>query len=480
MTHCRNSGSVKLAVIAVLCWLSSGFIVWIGVEFATQFIEPRQHGWRELQSADRNVAANWDGVWYQEIARDGYSYDPESAPTVVFFPAYPLLGRGLAAVTGLRISTSLVLVSNVCFLGALILLAKLLHRRGSGAEPGDNDWHSTTLMLVAVLPTGLFFRMAYTESMFLLLVLTAMSGMASGWRLWVIAAVIGLATATRSVRLVLLLPFADHIWRQLNDRPSVAPVLPDSGEVDSAKCCAPQTKSSVIPVKTGIQCDNDTFTLDSRLSGDTRSVSQRSQPLNSDPRSLPLLLKNIATTAVHLLLATWGLLAYSTWLWSTTGDPLAFSHNQTHWVARPERPWTEQTSALLMLEPIWGAYVPSNFAYWQNCDPGADPISSIRAFDPLIFVVAVLLMLIGWQKRWLQRGELLLSIGLIGIPWLIHAYPAVMHSQARYTVVVYPAWIVAGRLISSAGQPLAMFAITVLATILSLWSSLFATWYPFF
>jgi hypothetical protein len=315
-----------------------------------------------------------------------------------------------------------------------------------------------------------------------------MFGMASDWRLWIIAVVIGLATATRTVGVALLLPFADHVWKRLNGRTvfSSAEIARSKVGWDSiptgrdgipicdtrARCTDTKVANAASPSNAGA------LTLDSRLRGSDEALVHESRPLNPTPRSLPRLLKYVATTVVLVVISVWGLLGYSAWLGSTFGDPLAFSHNRAHWVARPERPWTEQALALVTLEPLWAAYVPSNYAYWQNLDPGAEAMLSVRSTDPLVFAATVLLVVVGWRQQWLGRGELLVSLGLLGIPWVMHAYPAAMQSQARYTVVVYPAWIVASRLISAGGRPLKVLAITMFASLLAFWSGLFGTWFP--
>jgi hypothetical protein len=54
--------------------------------------------------------------------------------------------------------------------------------------------------------------MAYTESLFLFLTLSAFLGMLRRWPLLLIAIMVGLATATRPVGLALLVPFALHLW----------------------------------------------------------------------------------------------------------------------------------------------------------------------------------------------------------------------------------------------------------------------------
>src|SRR5262245_13644407 len=73
----------------------------------------------ELQPLDQ--LCNWDCGWYVEIARSGYT----RLQATNFFPLYPALGRAFQELTTLEIETSLVLVSNLCGLAALVVIYRL-------------------------------------------------------------------------------------------------------------------------------------------------------------------------------------------------------------------------------------------------------------------------------------------------------------------------------------------------------------------
>jgi mannosyltransferase PIG-V len=149
--------------------------------------------------------ARWDSVWYLRIADSGYG---DSAPRAAFFPLYPLLVRGVGTLFGGSHGALLAaayLVSLAAFLGALALLHRLaeleLGRRL--ARP--------TLLLLAVFPAAVYFGAPYSESLFLLLAVGAFY--ASRTRHWAWAgACAGLASATRSAGLLLLLPLALIWW----------------------------------------------------------------------------------------------------------------------------------------------------------------------------------------------------------------------------------------------------------------------------
>jgi hypothetical protein len=68
----------------------------------------------------------------------------------------------------------------------------------------DSQDVATVLLLFGLWPTTVFFRMAYSESLFVMLSLLVLSGVRQQWPLTVLAALAGLATATRSVGVVLI------------------------------------------------------------------------------------------------------------------------------------------------------------------------------------------------------------------------------------------------------------------------------------
>jgi mannosyltransferase PIG-V len=149
--------------------------------------------------------ARWDSAWYLRIADSGYG---NSVPRAAFFPLYPLLIRGVATVLGGSNGALLVaayLVSLTAFLGALTLLYRLteleLGRRL--ARP--------TLLLLAVFPAAVYFGAPYSESLFLLLAVGAFYAARTGRWAWA-GACAGLASATRSAGLLLLLPLALIWW----------------------------------------------------------------------------------------------------------------------------------------------------------------------------------------------------------------------------------------------------------------------------
>lgn len=151
---------------------------------------------------------HWDGTWYRWIAVDGY--DPGHSANAAFWPLYPWLMELGAGITGWSVQTIGYLISNAAFLGALIVLYRLV--TSDFSEPIARR----TLWVVAIFPTAFFFTAIYTESLFLFLATSALFAARKGE--WLLAGIIGFfAALTRSAGLMLLAPFAvlfiqQHGW----------------------------------------------------------------------------------------------------------------------------------------------------------------------------------------------------------------------------------------------------------------------------
>jgi Gpi18-like mannosyltransferase len=191
--------------------LTSGIVV-LGASFGHQFVAPPGEtpgpGFHEKFSA-------YDGGWYKWIAATGYHYDPNHQSSTAFFPLYPLLGAGVMRLTGLGATWSLLIVSHSCLAAAFVVAAVYLHGR---RPPPDRATVSLTLLALGLLPATFFFRMTYSESVFLLLTLLFLLGIQRGWPLPVVALITGLATASRPVGVGLLLPLLIYVWRRSPSR----------------------------------------------------------------------------------------------------------------------------------------------------------------------------------------------------------------------------------------------------------------------
>ena len=138
----------------------------------------------------------FDSLWYLKIATQGYS--PEDGG-LVYFPLYPLLIRLLGKICLGNYLLAALFISNVAFVGVLFYLYKL-------TEMEFNDPAARrSVIYLAIFPTAFFFLAAYTESLFLLLTLTAFY--CSKENRWWLAGVLGfLASLTRLQGIVVAIP----------------------------------------------------------------------------------------------------------------------------------------------------------------------------------------------------------------------------------------------------------------------------------
>jgi hypothetical protein len=163
--------------------------------------------------------ANWDGQWYKTIAEKGYFFNRNTHSSVAFFPAYPLTGYLISRLTGLRVEIALFIISNIALTAVAILLGHYFSLRFSASNNSEyaGDY---AILAFALLPPTFFFRMVYSEALFLLVVMAVLYGIERRYPVLMIAALVGLGTAVRPVGIGLipsLLIYAWHIYPKFTD-----------------------------------------------------------------------------------------------------------------------------------------------------------------------------------------------------------------------------------------------------------------------
>lgn len=164
--------------------------------------------------------ANFDGEHYLSIAIFGYSGLEQA-----FFPVYPMLISFLARPFWSDLYHSLlsssvvgILISNIAFLGALIILWKLVKL------DFDDKTAYWTLIILLLFPTSFYFGAVYNESLFLLL--SVSSFYAARRNNWLLAGVLGaIASATRIFGLFLFPALLIEAWQRKKFTPQILWVL---------------------------------------------------------------------------------------------------------------------------------------------------------------------------------------------------------------------------------------------------------------
>jgi hypothetical protein len=167
----RRGDSAELWAFPLRVWVIHWLLVQIPATYALRFGVPNAPSppYGEVPPPLTGLAhwlveplRNWDGLWYRLIALEGYAGGTQSAKAA-FWPLLPGIMRGGSEVTGWTVDSVGYLVANLAFLGALLLLYRLIL-----LDFGDATLARRTLWVLALFPTALFFSAVYTESLFLL------------------------------------------------------------------------------------------------------------------------------------------------------------------------------------------------------------------------------------------------------------------------------------------------------------------------
>lgn len=138
----------------------------------------------------------WDASHYLGLAEKGYTAVGEGRFSIVFFPLYPWLIRAVAFVCQNYFAAAL-LVSGVTSICAALLLRRLVELDQPAKVAQSTVWY------LFIFPTAYFLHIAYSESLFITLVIGCM--LAARKQAWAVAGTLGaLACLTRVNGLVLV------------------------------------------------------------------------------------------------------------------------------------------------------------------------------------------------------------------------------------------------------------------------------------
>jgi len=146
--------------------------------------------------------ANFDGVHYLEIAKNGYTNNMR------FMPLYPLLIRVVSSFIPFVPSYWIGAFISLFFLiGSLLYLIKLLH------SDYLNNQSRIIILSLLVFPTSFFFLSVYSESLFLFLAVSSLYYARK--RKWMLAALLGFfSSLTRIVGFLIVVPLLIEFFSQ--------------------------------------------------------------------------------------------------------------------------------------------------------------------------------------------------------------------------------------------------------------------------
>jgi hypothetical protein len=196
----------------------------IGV-VARAVIDPvhgRVYAWVYSQLVWLDVWGVWDTGWFLDIARGGYpplhdaAYLASHQSVYAFFPAYPMLTRLFAPLTGDAFTAAL-LVANLALVVACCLLFRLV-----APEHGERVARTAVLFLL-LFPTGFILSSAYSESLYLALALGCFLA-ARARRFWAVGLLGAALAVTRNLGVLIVLPM---LWLHVRGRPAGRRLGPD-------------------------------------------------------------------------------------------------------------------------------------------------------------------------------------------------------------------------------------------------------------
>jgi hypothetical protein len=348
----------------------------------------------------------WDGLQYQHIAEHGYSYNPNEGSNIAFFPAFPLAARVLGNVAGWPTKWALMAVAHGALICTFVVFAAYLGARSS--VDGD-EGTGLALVVFGLWPTTFFFRMAYSESLFVLAAMSLLYSIERRWPLIIAAAICGAATATRPVGVALVPLLIVATWQRASSKTAFAWRL-----------------AWVLPI------------------------------------------------------SIWGLSTFVLYQSLTFGNPLAFVQTQANWRMRAPAPPIERMESLAILEPVWSVYAPTSPCYWGNDVRNPYWLFNLRLANPLYFVAAVLLLIVGKKQRLLNTREMMLGSGLLLIPYITRSYEMCFCSMGRFSAVAVPIYIVLGHLLWRLPPGVAAALLAVSGLLMALYAALFGAGYPMF
>ncbi len=148
--------------------------------------------------------ARFDSGWYFNVASEGYRYQPDQISNLAFFPLYPMAMRAGGTLLGgpsYRMYFAGILISWVAFVAAMVMLYRLARL------DLDERAAERAVVYTAIFPFAFFFGMVYTESVFLLLTVSAFYAFRT--QRWGLGALAGaLSSATRVNGLFTAVPLA--------------------------------------------------------------------------------------------------------------------------------------------------------------------------------------------------------------------------------------------------------------------------------
>lgn len=351
------------------------------------------------------IWTHWDGEWYLQIAQHGYK---ATDGTVAFFPLYPSLVTIVAFPLAGNYMLAGIIVAGIATLACFLLFYELCLREW------DSNVATKAALYLAVFPVSFFLVADYSESLFLALTLGAFLAARFKRNWWLAALLAALATLTRSLGFLLIIPLAWEWWRN-----------------------GYQPKQTLQSLKAQIQ-----------------NVWKRKDKF----------------TILWLVLPLIVLVGWVIYNGTILGDPLSFYNIQSIgiWDRHGSLPWQTVWNAA---NDFWNGWTITPNVVGRNDNPNLWEYSFF-AFAIIFFLVGLWLV---WRKQFPFSYWLFFAVGLI-FPLNSPASKEPLLSFPRFVLVLFPLYIILA-LLARRWQWLHYLYLYTALLLLGLFFARFANWY---
>ncbi|MEM1376374.1 MAG: mannosyltransferase family protein [Pseudomonadota bacterium] len=159
-----------------------------------------------------DIWISWDSLWYLTIIENGYQAEPNltelntGQANWAFFPLYPLLASSISGAFRVDAPVAMLILSNVAFFAALLVTFS------EARDTYNSSVAKMTVLLLVIWPGTHFFSSGYTESLFLLFLVSTLS-LARKGHIFIACIVAALAALTRNLGVFLVFPIAIYAWQ---------------------------------------------------------------------------------------------------------------------------------------------------------------------------------------------------------------------------------------------------------------------------
>jgi hypothetical protein len=319
-----------------------------------------------------------DAGWYQSIATGGYFYHPGQQSSIAFFPTYPMAVRGVGLAAGGDFHLAGWLVSLLAGAAAVVAFTGWVWPRLP--RPAA----LTAIVVLLLYPYSFFLYGAlYSDSMFLLLAIAAFLVVETR-RYWTAGFIGALATAGRPVGVAVAAGLVVRTLEHLAERYRVAGATPGEGP--------------------------GRWPTHPRLLEVVRAV------------------RDVRWREIGVLVSGVGLIAWTVYLWTSFGDPLAFATVQ----AAPG--WNQGGGPR-----TWFKFDYVGTLLWRSPD-----LAVRLTAQALMVLLAILLLrrvwrLFGWG--YLAYAVVVLAIPIIGTKDFM--------GTGRYVLAAFPVIAAGGHLLAT-------------------------------